>query len=157
MVERKAEALVDLLSGPTLRCRTGILLLPKKLLGQEANIAARLGMDAVDYREVLVASLPSGTSFVDIDQDTEFARLDHLTTDVAGSPCFLVCNMDLALAKLDHSARGQFWDAFLHKLSRRPRAPILAMPDSAEHLLPKLDLWDREERIAVYTSTDNQE
>jgi hypothetical protein len=144
--------LVSLLMSRTLRCRTGILLVPHNKLGQEANIAARSGVELVDYSQCILASLPAGTAYVDINGASEFARLNRLATKRGGADCLLIANFDLALAKLGWLERQSLWSAIFEKLSNRDKALMIAMPEEAENLLPSadnLDRWKQTGRIAA--------
>lgn len=155
--EQTPQELVKLLTGPRLRCRTGILLLSRKMLGKEPDLAARLGVDAVDYRECLRSGLPTGTNYVNIDDHTEFKRVDALASAASGSPCILVYNADIAISKLEHSARELFWDALLQRMIKRRHAVVFAMPEMAGHLLPRLDVWEQSERVAIYSGNDDND
>jgi len=156
MSEQPVRALVDLLRSPVLRCRTGIILLSQEQLGTEPDIAARLGLDAIDYTQVLRDSLPKGTVFVSISAETEAQRLDRLASRRGGADCVLIYNIDLALAKLETSERQYLWWELRDFLAYRPRALLIAMPAQASQLLPEkheLDRWRGANRLAILTDT----
>lgn len=151
MTQQTPRGLVELLRGRVLRCRTGILLLSKSLLDKQPDLAARLGIDTVDYAELLLAGLPEGTAFVNISDETEVHRLHDLAEDRDRGDCLMVCNLDLALAKLDSSQRRNFWADLLERFPHRSRALILAIPSAAGHLMPPdadLTKWKESGRLA---------
>jgi len=154
-IDRKPRKLIELLSGPSLRCRTGILLVERRHVGQERDIAAKLGMDSGDYQQLLLKSLPEGSTFVDISVDSEIARLDELMCSRSGTPSVLVYSLDLALTKLDSADREKFWDSVFNRLPNRRRSLIITMPESAEVILPRLEQWEQDERIAKYTGNEH--
>lgn len=149
-------ALIRLLRGPALRCRTGILLLPLADLGREPDLAARLGIGCVDYARALANALPPGAVFVPLSAETEESRLDALASDETGeagggTDCLLVYNLDLALAKLDPAERARLWSNLQSRFPNRRRALLLALPDPATHLLPAtsdLAAWHETHRVA---------
>lgn len=158
MTDQKAVQLVKLLRSRELRCRTGILLLSKEWLGQEPNVAARLGIDCLDYAKVLQEAFSYGTAYVNINATSEVNRLDDIATGLASSDCILIYNVDLSLSKLDNDSRNTLWSAVWEKLSNRRVALIIAVPEGAGSLLPdatSLEHWMANGRIARYGSADN--
>jgi hypothetical protein len=152
MPEPTARDLIDLLRSKRLRSRTGILLLPPQRLGAEPDLAARLLVEPLDYAVRLDAELPAGTQFVNIDADTERARLDRIAENSGEYDCVLVCNVDLALARLPADERARLWDGLLRRSAYRRRALLLALPACADLLLPVADalsIWEKEGRLAV--------
>ena len=158
MTEQKAGQLIELLRNRELRCRTGILLLSNEWLGQEPNVAARLGIDYLDYAKVLQEAFSYGTAYVDIDTSSEVNRLDGMASDLTSSDCILIYNIDLALSKLDVYSRYTLWNGVWEKLSNRRVALIIAVPEGARRLLPdteSLEHWVSSGRIAGYGSAEN--
>lgn len=144
--------MVALLRGHRLRCRTAILLVSPSQIAEALNIAARLGLDAVDYHEVLVRSLPPGAKFVPLTAASEETRLDTIAEQPVGADAVLVYNFDLAVAKLEHRQRALLWSTLRDRLPHRRRALVLAMPLGAERLLPadgELVGW-QEGRLAAW-------
>jgi hypothetical protein len=151
MIEADARRLVSLLRSRELRCRTGIILLSRELIGQEPDFAARLGIDSVDYAELLRRAFSYGTSYVDISSSTERSRLDEVTSDPGSSDCVLIYNVDLAFAKLDVTARQDLWDAVWERLPNRRVALVIAVPKTAGNLLPgagTLQTWKSSGRVS---------
>jgi len=128
--------MVALLRGHILRCRTGILLLPPSQLPEALNIAARLGLDAVDYAQRVIRSVPPGAKFVPLTAESEEARMDAVAEDPLGTDVVLVYNFDLAVAKLDTRQRALLWNTLRERLPHCRRALVLAMPLGAHRLLP---------------------
>ena len=157
MIQQTPKGLVELLRSPTLRCRTGILLIPPDTLDKQPDMAARLGIDTVDYVQLLLAGLPEGTAFVNISDETEGQRLHDLSVDRKNADCLMVCNLDLALAKLDSTQRKAFWAGLFDRFPHRPCALILAMPSTARHLMPpdtEIAKWKESGRLASAVVAD---
>ncbi len=152
MSEHAARSLVALLKGPALRCRTGILLLPLDQLGREPDVAARLGVDAVDYAEILRRAVAPGSQFAGISAEREEQLLSSLSDSPKHGPCLLVYNIDLALARMDTLERDRFWTNLFDNLPNRRRALLLTLPREARHLLPQgesLEAWRSAGRTAL--------
>jgi|SRR5579872_2805648 len=151
MSDVQARELVALLCSRILRCRTGILLLAPEDSGRETEIAARLGVDAVDYAQVLRESLPPGASFPDIGSEREEARLDALCDRADLGDCVLVYNLHSALEQVHLQDRARFWTNLRDWFPHRRRALLLAMPLEAEQFLPggeERETWHEGNRIA---------
>jgi hypothetical protein len=144
--------LVELLAGPTLTVRTGLWLIPTQLLGKEQDTAARLGIDAVDLRRPIQASLPPGTRFLALSTQSVITALDTVCREVNGSECLLIFNLDILLARLPRQDRLDIWHYVFNGFPHRPRGLLLLMPQIAEHLLPPnqiQDAWRRDGRLVV--------
>lgn len=143
--------LISLLRGYRLRVRTGLWLLPRELLGQEPDEAARLGIDAVDLRQQLLAGLPQDTSFSGLNAACMIELLDDICRRDRGSDCVLVYNFDLLLARLRHDERSEVWQLLYDGFPHRSRALLIVMPRGANALLPTnqaLQAWQRDGRLA---------
>lgn len=142
--------LVALLRGPTLIVRTGLWLAPITVIGQEENEAARLGIDAVDIREPILAALPEGTRFLGLSAARIVEALETICHQPKLSDCILVYNLDLLLARLSGQDRKELWRQLLAGFPHRPRALLLVMPQHAHHLLPTEEVednWRRDRRL----------
>jgi len=143
--------LVELLRRPTLRVRTGLWLIPSAVLGQEKNESARLGIDAVDLRQQLIARLPQNTEFARLNPHKVLELLDDACQQSAGSECILVYNLDLLLAGLKLQERQQVWRHLFQSFSHRSKALLLCMPQGARDLLPTEEYmqgWRKDQRLA---------
>lgn len=152
--------LIELLSGLTLTVRTGLWLTPTRLLGQEQDAAARLGIDAVDLRTPIKPRLPAGTRFLALSTQTLVTALDDVCKQKDGSECLLVFNLDLLLARLPRQERLDFWRFMFSGFPHRSRGLLLQMPRIAEHLLPPnqmLDAWRHDGRLAVEPAAEQEQ
>jgi hypothetical protein len=147
------KALKEYLRTRMLRSRTGLLLVPPNQLGDVLEIAARLGVDLVDYAQVILASLPPEAKWAGITLDAEQARLDEIANAPSGNDVVLVAQFDLALARLPIADRGPLWRVLREGFAHRRRALILVMPEGATRLLPEgseWDAWQDGKRIATW-------
>lgn len=150
-----APELVRRLRSRALRNRTGILLLPQIETQKIEDIAARLGVQCVDYRRLVLQRVPPGSLSAGICVDAERQTIDALLEDTQGRDCVLLFQFDLILARMEYAERQRLWDVLFREMSNRSRALLLAMPVSAEHLLPSpdaLDDWKKDARVAYYAS-----
>jgi hypothetical protein len=142
--------LVSSLQRPALRVRTGLWLLPSHLIGQEANEAARLGVQATDLRQELLAQLPPETQYVPLDSDRILSLLHPISERRSMGDCALNYNLDLLLARLTHQQRADFWQFAFIGFSHRPSALLFTLPATAQNLLPGVEVlerWERGERL----------
>jgi hypothetical protein len=147
------KALKEYLRTRMLRSRTGLLLVPPNQLGDVLEIAARLGIDLVDYAQVILASLPPEAKRAGISIHAEQARLDEIANASTGTDAVLVAQFDLALARLPREDRGPLWRMLREGFAHRRRALILLMPEGATRLLPEgseWDAWQDGKRIAAW-------
>lgn len=150
MLDAAVVELVSLLRSPTLRSRTGILLLAPAQLGGEEELAARLNVEALNYVEVVKAEVPPGSRFLGADAGSEEERLDRIAMAAGKRDCVLIYNVDLILAKLNHSARSRLWSYLRTTFPNRSRALILALPVTASLVQPdgeERESWERTGRI----------
>jgi hypothetical protein len=149
-----AYEVVNLIRANVLRIRTGLWLAPAALLGQERNEAARLMVDAVDLREVLLQRLPVNSRFIGLTDQKLIELLDEVTEQEGQSDCALVYNLDILLARLQQKEIRYFWQYVIEFMPHRSRALLLKMPASANELLPmegQFNLLAREHRLANTT------
>jgi hypothetical protein len=143
--------LIALLHSPRLRVRTGLWLIPRYLLGQEREEAARLNIDAIDVRQQLLSELPEGTRFSGLNASRLIELLDELCSSDRGTSCLLIYNFDLLLARLTHEERGEVWDDLYQYFSHRSRGLLIVLPEGAAALLPgrdRLKAWRQDGRLA---------
>ncbi len=155
MTESRASSLVSFLRSMSLRCRTGIILLSADDIGSEREVAARLGLDAVDYAEEILRGVPSDARFVDISPETDEGRLHALINSTAGANALLVYNFDLALARMERRQRQYLWQSIRDRLAYGRKALLIAMPQESAGLMPPeedLSAWRADERIVIYDS-----
>jgi hypothetical protein len=144
------------LSRGDLRDRIGLWLVPSEFLGKEEEIAARLGADAIDIREILKTQLPKGTNFVglwksDGDQII-YQTLDVISQNTGRMECVLGYNLDLLLAGLTHKSKKNFWSWLFIGFPHRPRAVLLTVNKDAVDLLPSRgiqDSWRKNKYVIV--------
>jgi len=118
------------------RVRTGLWLLPLHLIGQEANEAARLGIQAVDLRQALLQQLPPDTQYVSLDSDRLLNLLDASSQRKALGECVLLYNLDLLLSRLTQQQRSGFWQFAFSGFAHRSSALLLTLPVTAQDILP---------------------
>ena len=133
--------LVDFLQEKSLRLRTGIWLLPPRLLGNAANEAARLNVDSIDIRDSLLASLPEGTRFLGLTADRILELLQEVSEQFSDTECIHIFNLDLLLAKLPEEQRDAVWQSLYSAFPHRRHALLISMPEGASHLLPTGSAW----------------
>jgi hypothetical protein len=146
-----AAPLVDTLRQRVLRMRTGVLLLEAALLGKEAELAARLGIAAVDVCSWMLRRIEPQQRFLGIRWEMLINDLAAIAEDRALSgDCVLVYNMDVVLAAVLYDERLRFWN-FLRSSFRPHRGIILALPQGAPHLFDSADraCWERDGRLAA--------
>ncbi|MEI6914102.1 MAG: hypothetical protein WCL39_03125 [Armatimonadota bacterium] len=153
MIESSVTKLVRLVRGMSLRCRTGIILLPVRYTGREREVAARIELDAVDYAEEILRGALPGTFYLDINAEADERRLDALIRDTDGGDALLVYNFDIALARMDPQDRFYLWHSIKDRLAYGRKALLIAIPQGAIKLLPPekdLAVWMSDSRIAHY-------
>lgn len=151
MKTSEPKELIELLQKKMLRIRTGIWLMPVSMLGKEADHAARLNIDSVNVRDLLLKSLPDDTRYLGLSPDRIIQLLQEISDQPPGSECLLVYNLDLLLAKLSYSEVCYVWQHLYDTFPNRRHALILSMPESASHLLPEftsLKTWNQDKRLA---------
>ncbi len=135
-METFPDVVIQRLRSSSLSVRTGLWLAPHKLIGTEADAAARLSLDASDLcRHVLAVSI-SGSHFLGLDLG-QFARiLDEIAKDQSGSDCRLIYNLDIVLAYFRPNERNEIWQHILWGLTHRTVALLFFLPSTASLLYP---------------------
>jgi hypothetical protein len=141
-----------MLSSFSLRCKTGIWLMPQGKVGDEENEAARLGLDAVDIRRVLLENLPEETSYADLSSERVQNLLHQIANRQQGSHCLLIYNLDLLLARLTMDERDAVWRYLKDALPHAKHALLIALPASAGQALlgdEHYRSWHKEDRLSA--------
>jgi hypothetical protein len=136
MSERTPEQVVQLVRGPKLTCRTGILLLAARQLGREPALAARLNLDTLDYAEWRLNKVAPGQRYLGLSKETVIQEFDEICAQNSPTDALLLYNFDVALAYLPYFERPYVWNFLRDSFRKRPKALVFAMPAQAEHLLP---------------------
>ena len=147
--------LVARLRSYRLRVRTGIWLLPLPFLAHVGDEAARLDIDLVDIRQVLLNALPKDTIYSGLDAAYLVDLLDEICRAHLGRDCILVYNFDLLLARLRHDERMDLWHQLYDSFPYRRRALLIAVPQGADALLPSsaLGAWRQDGRLVETSYT----
>lgn len=133
-----------------LRVRTALWLLPPEQLTTLPDSAARLGIHLADARQPLLDAIAPDQRFLRLTVREFLEALDALCHNPQTSDCLLVANCDLIIARLNSQERREAWDTLYRGFPYRPRALLIAMPDSADLLLPgeqELTYWRQEGRL----------
>jgi hypothetical protein len=128
--------LVEYLRRRILRTNVGVWLLPLSGLGTEADLAVRLGVEALDMAKYYRSTLDPDTEFARLSASRLFETLDQIASKESFSDCVLVYNFDLLLAGLTEANREQIWRDVYNRLPNRRQALLLTIPDTATHLFP---------------------
>lgn len=144
--------LVRLLRQQVLRIRTGILLLPLGMLGHELELAARLDVEALDWRGWKLKQLDPHDRYLGLSYDRVVRDLRQIVEDISipGTPLWIY-NTDLFLSALRYSERQRFW-TFLYSTFKQRRGLLFSLPMEATNLLPMEErrAWEREKRLAQW-------
>ena len=139
-------ALVWHLRGKTAgRARLGYLCHAPQSEPNWGDIAARVGCEIAVLPQLWLARLPTGARFAAISVAGLLDALDGIAQSRGESDVAVVIGLDLLLTRLDPDECARFWDDLPHRLPHRPRALILALPQSFARLGPVG--WD--EKISV--------
>lgn len=143
----------DLLRQPGARTGVGVWLMPHQFLGQEAEIAVRLNIEALDAREAYLKSLPEGARFSGLTRPDGYQHLTGLLYDLTRTThqrdCLLVHTLDLLLLGLEVNERQRFWSETLDGLPYPRTKLILALPERATEILTATQQRRYAARIAV--------
>ncbi len=134
------ETLRDTLRQPGARMGVGVWVMPRAYLGQEANIAVRLNVQALDARQAYLQQLPEGARFSGLTRPDGHQRLMDLmrvlTQSAHNVNCLLVHTLDLLLLGLEVNEREHFWREVLEGLPYPRTKLILTVPQRASELFP---------------------
>lgn len=146
--------LLSALRSPTTRLRTGLWLASPQDLTAITDIGARLGVGTVDLRQQILSRLQPGQRFLGIGEDDFVLLIDEIIHTPLTYDARLLYHLDLLLARFTRAQRDDIWDRLYQGLPHRPHALILAMPHTADHLLPvssQLATWRMEGRLVDTT------
>lgn len=129
----------DLLRQPGARTGVGVWLLPHHYLGQEDEIAIRLGVEPLDARDAYLRTLPEGARFSGLTRADGYQNLTQLlyelTRQMHGRDCLLVHTLDVLLLGLETGERERFWRDVLEGLPYPRTKLILTVPEKATEIL----------------------
>lgn len=151
MAQTNLEILVDYLRRRTSRTHVGLWLMPLNRIGHEAEIAVHLGVQALDIGKYLHDKLPTGAEFARLSARKVIETLNDVASSIGQSDCVLVYNMDLLLSGVKDEERQQIWQDLFNRFPGRARVLLIAIPDTATHLLPSESLlrkWQKDSRLA---------
>lgn len=151
MAQTDLENLVEYLRRRTARTHVGLWLMPLNRIGHEAEIAVHLGVQALDIGKYLHDKLPPGAEFVRLSAKKVIETLDDVASSIGQSDCVLVYNLDLLLSGVRDEERQQIWQDLFNRFPGRARVLLIAIPDTATHLLPSESLlkkWRDDSRLA---------
>ncbi|MDT8898280.1 hypothetical protein QYE77_08370 [Thermanaerothrix sp. 4228-RoL] len=131
-------SLVQQLLQPGVRKSVGVWFFPLEYLGQEEDIAWRLGLQPLDARGAFLERLPEGATHSGLRtryaHEKLFEFITALGDEICNRNCLLLYTFDLLLLALEVDAREQFWKATL-KLPYLRTKLIIALPENARFLL----------------------
>lgn len=145
-------ALRSLINGTTLTCRTGIVLLPQRRLGNERNLAVDFQAAFVDYRAWRLDRMQPEANFLNLTASALAADLSALSQDNHGKRSVLIANLDLALTYLPFEERDTVWRYLREQMRKRPVGLIITLPQSADQVLPssgERNLWLESQRLVT--------
>jgi hypothetical protein len=128
----EAKELVRRLREATYRSKTGILLLPPSAFGHEADIAAQLNIQHVDFVTRLLARIPRGSDYVHVTFGAIIDELDKITNAASGMNCIMLSQIDVAVTKLSFPDRVMFWPHLLGDFPHRRKGLLLAVTDISD-------------------------
>ena len=150
-----AKTLVARLRTNELRCRTGVLLIPEPCLGKEAEIAARLGIQYVDFASYILEHAPIGGEFLHLSVSILFTYFDNIANEHSGMDCVLISNTDVAAMRLTSADREQLWTCLLQDFPHRRKAILLGIPGHKEGIIVLQEeiirsKWEQSHRMATW-------
>ena len=144
--------LVENLKRGNFRTNVGIWRMPLSKIGQEADIALRLDLGVLDGSKEYLSSLPAKTEYARLSVTRLYEFLDEIANRSDMRDCVLICNFDLLLAGLrKEQDRNQVWQDLYNRFPNRQHAMLIAIPETASHLLPSEDLlekWQKDGRLS---------
>jgi len=146
--------LIEHLRRGTSRTNVGIWRMPLSKVGHESDIAFRLSIntqvEALDINAYYRSKLDPRTDYARLSASKLFDTLDLIASSQGISDCVFIYNFDLLIARLNEEERRQLWQDLYNRFPNRDRALLLAIPESAVHLLPSdslLEKWQKESRL----------
>lgn len=152
MTELSVSEVVQRVRGTQLFCRTAILLLSSEHLSKERSLAAQLNLDPVNYAEWRLGKVSDGQRYLGLTKESLIQELDEIIELPSQTNVLLLYNLDIALSYLEFLDRRYVWNFLRDSFRRRPKALLIAMPVSADHLLPdepSRAIWHRGGRLAT--------
>jgi hypothetical protein len=144
--------LVENLKRGNFRSNVGIWRMPLSKIGQEADIAFRLDLGTLDTSKEFLSTLPAKTEYARLSVTRLYEFLDEIANRSDMRDCVLICNFDLLLAGLrKEQDRNQVWQDLYNRFPNRQHALLIAMPETASHLLPREDMlekWQKDGRLS---------
>lgn len=150
MAKTDPASLVNFLRSKTSRTRVGLWRSPLDQIGKEAEIAAHLGIEALDISKYYLSGLASGAEFARLSSAKVIQTLDKVASSNGKKDCVLIYNLDLLLAGIKVDERQQVWQNLFNHFPNRPRAIIIFISENASLLLPTenlLEKWQGESRL----------
>jgi hypothetical protein len=151
MAQTDLETLVEYLRRRTARTHVGLWLMPLNRIGHEAEMAVHLGVQALDIGLYLRNKLPPRAEFVRLSAQRVVETLDDVASSLGQSDCVLAYNIDLLLSGVKDEERQQIWQDLFNRFPGRARVLLIAIPETATHLLPSESLlikWKNDSRLA---------
>ena len=118
------------------RSRFGIWCCESSDLGDEPNIAVRLGADPVNFAAFYKQKLDPQADFIGLDDKKITGFIAEIANSL-GKLNVLVYNLDLLLARMSSTQRNNFWENLFCGLVYHQRSLVILLPRNAEHLLPQ--------------------
>ena len=146
------EDLIKLLRSNELVVRTGLWLIPATWNINEAGLAARFNMDALDMRKVWLDQLPQGVKMIGLRQDKLLEVISNIANQQNRSDCVLLYNLDLLISGLSPEDREIFWYHSFKGLPHKACALLYLFPDEAYKQLidpNNRNNWEGSVRMAV--------
>jgi hypothetical protein len=150
MAQTDLETLVEYLRRRTARTHVGLWLMPLNKIGHEAETAVHLGVQALNIGLYIHDKMPPGAEFVRLSAKKVVETLDEVASSNGQSDCVLVYNFDLLISGVKDEERQQIWQDLFNRFPGRARVLLIAIPDTATHLLPSESLlkkWKDDSRL----------
>ncbi|MCE5327913.1 MAG: hypothetical protein LLG01_16015 [Planctomycetaceae bacterium] len=152
-----ARELVRLLRAASFRSKTGVILLPADMFGQEELIAAQLDIQYADIVPLLIQRIPPHGNFLNLSLSGLFEVLDSLAFSNAGMDCVLISGIDVPAMKLASIERREMWRRLLQDYPYRPKGLVFTIPNHMDGVLVLQESsiraeWERGGRVAAWTN-----
>lgn len=147
-MNEQVNQMIDSLETPGNRLKTGLLLLPTAQLAKVDEVAARLLAEVEDIAQMALQAVPTGSRYANLSASRIEEWLNAISQKTTGQRRALVVNLDLLLSGVSEAERADVWRYVLFSMPYRPRVLLVAMPETAEHLLPKVEEWEAAGRCA---------